>query len=390
MDYSSIFSGIVDISKLLFFLFVIPILSINLAFKFDAFKKWFCHLLIKLFNTFRFDRDNNYHFSKNIIFSKGRVGEILVNFLTLINLDMEKNYFLKHVTLATADGTTQIDHILLSPFGIFVIETKNMKGWIFGSIHQKVWTQKIFNAIYRFQNPEHQNYKHKKTLQELLNLADDQLHSVVVFTGDCEIKTPMPDNIVKAVDYIDYIKSKKKIIFTNHQLVEMCEVITKNRLAVTDEVDLAHSKHTNEIKKKKEISRKSKKAIKTKNRDSEKAIDNAQEDIAELPEAKIRVNEDDKALIKDQVDSPKLESSPLVNEIKTEISEDVKALNKQKQLHQYNQAKQDAMALTEKTCSRCGSAMVKRVAKKGENKGNKFWGCSTYPKCRKVEPLEAE
>ncbi|WP_339385147.1 nuclease-related domain-containing protein, partial [Vibrio paracholerae] len=41
----------------------------------------------------------------------------------------------------TEDGTTQIDHIVVSKFGVFVIETKYMKGWIFGSKDQKQWTQ---------------------------------------------------------------------------------------------------------------------------------------------------------------------------------------------------------------------------------------------------------
>ncbi|MDP2153869.1 MAG: restriction endonuclease [Methylotenera sp.] len=33
-------------------------------------------------------------------------------------------------------------------------------------------------------------------------------------------------------------------------------------------------------------------------------------------------------------------------------------------------------------CPLCGSAMVKRTARKGANAGNEFWGCSAYPECR--------
>lgn len=47
-------------------------------------------------------------------------------------------------------GTTQIDHILISPYGVFVIETKNYKGWIFGSAHQKKWTQQIYKKDLNF------------------------------------------------------------------------------------------------------------------------------------------------------------------------------------------------------------------------------------------------
>jgi len=41
------------------------------------------------------------------------------------------------------------------------------------------------------------------------------------------------------------------------------------------------------------------------------------------------------------------------------------------------------------TCSLCGSEMVLRTAKKGPNAGEKFWGCSTFPKCRGTKPYIA-
>lgn len=37
------------------------------------------------------------------------------------------------------------------------------------------------------------------------------------------------------------------------------------------------------------------------------------------------------------------------------------------------------------SCPKCGSKLVERVAKKGENVGNTFWGCSNFPKCRFVK-----
>ncbi len=102
---------------------------------------------------------------------KGKFGEFLVNLSARCFLDKSRYHLIKNVTLPTEDGTTQIDHVLVSEFGVFVVETKNMKGWIFGSPHQGFWTQKIFRSGYKFQNPLHQNYKHAKTLQALLGLG---------------------------------------------------------------------------------------------------------------------------------------------------------------------------------------------------------------------------
>lgn len=82
---------------------------------------------------------------------KGIFGEFLVN--KLLSQLPESDYTLvKDVTLPAEDGTTQVDHIVVSKFGIFVVETKNMKGWIFGSKTQKQWTQKIYRHTSKFQN----------------------------------------------------------------------------------------------------------------------------------------------------------------------------------------------------------------------------------------------
>ena len=64
------------------------------------------------------------------------------------------------VTLRRNDGTTQIDHILISRYGVYVIETKNYKGWIFANPGHSMWTQVIFKRKFRFRNPIHQNFGH--------------------------------------------------------------------------------------------------------------------------------------------------------------------------------------------------------------------------------------
>jgi len=39
-------------------------------------------------------------------------------------------------------------------------------------------------------------------------------------------------------------------------------------------------------------------------------------------------------------------------------------------------------------CPKCGSEMVLRTAKRGDNQGGKFWGCSRYPECRGIVNIE--
>lgn len=86
---------------------------------------------------------------------------------------------------------TQVDHVLLSPNGIFVIETKNYTGWIFGSEDQRNWTQTIYKKKSRFYNPVMQNNTHIKALQNYINL-DVPMHSIIVFSNAASFKFKEP------------------------------------------------------------------------------------------------------------------------------------------------------------------------------------------------------
>jgi hypothetical protein len=174
---------------------------------------------------------------------KGKFGEFLVNLLARFFLDKSRYHLIKNVTLPTEDGTTQVDHILVSEFGVFVVETKNMKGWIFGSATQPFWTQKIFRSNYKFQNPLHQNYKHVKTLQALLGLGDQQVHSVVVFVGGSTFKTPLPDNVTQGLGFVRYIKSKKDCVLSPEQVAEARAKVASGRLKASLATDQAHAHH---------------------------------------------------------------------------------------------------------------------------------------------------
>jgi hypothetical protein len=84
---------------------------------------------------------------------KGWLGELQINLITRFFLSEKIYHLIKNVTIPADGGTTQIDHVIVSIFGIFVVETKNMKGWIFGKEKDTYWTQKIFRQSHKFQNP---------------------------------------------------------------------------------------------------------------------------------------------------------------------------------------------------------------------------------------------
>lgn len=174
---------------------------------------------------------------------KGKFGEFLVNISARCFLDRSRYHLIKNVTLPTEDGTTQIDHVLVSGYGVFVVETKNMKGWIFGGPYQRIWTQKIFRSSYKFQNPLHQNYKHVKTLQALLGLGDHQMHSVVVFVGDSIFKTPMPENVTQGLGYVRYIKSQRELVISPEQVAEVRKKMAAGCLKASFATDRGHARY---------------------------------------------------------------------------------------------------------------------------------------------------
>ncbi len=220
---------------------------------------------------------------------RGIMGEFLVNLAINIKLDKKKYHLLKNVTLPTEEGTTQIDHIIVSQYGIFVIETKNMKGWIFGDEHQKTWTQKIYKHSSKFQNPLHQNYKHTKTIESLLELEADKIFSIVTFVGESTFKTKMPKNVTKGGEFISFINSKTDKIFSEKEVHKIISMIENGQLLKTRKTNKEHITHVKKIFREKENTR---------------------------------------------------------------------------------------------ICPKCGNTMILRVSNQGVNKGNKFYGCSSYPKCK--------
>jgi len=183
---------------------------------------------------------------------KGVFGEFLVNLSAKLLLDKDKYHLIKNVTLPTEGGSTQIDHIIVSVFGVFVVETKNMKGWIFGSANQKTWTQKIYRHSSKFQNPLHQNYKHLKTLESSLGISGDFLRSVIVFVGNSTFKTQMPDNVTHSGGYVRYIKSKKTPVLTELQVRKIVNKIKRDRLTPSFKTNREHVRYVKSVVAEKE------------------------------------------------------------------------------------------------------------------------------------------
>ncbi len=128
--------------------------------------------------------------------SKGKAGEKTVS-RKLSRLPKDKYKVLNDIMLATPKGTTQIDHIVISIYGVFVIETKNCQGWIYGGEESEYWTQNIYGHKHRFCNPILQNAGHVRALRRTLSEYESlPIIPIVAFSNRAYMRVSFRNNNV--------------------------------------------------------------------------------------------------------------------------------------------------------------------------------------------------
>lgn len=150
--------------------------------------------------------------------SKGEIGEKLVN--DILKKLPSSYVVIKNILLKTNVGTAQIDHIVVCKKGIFVIETKNYSGLIYGEERQKYWAQIIGKSKNKFFNPILQNKGHINAVKNSISYKKVPIYSIVVFCGDCTLKNISSSNVVYAKELNKTIKKTKSNINLSKQDIE--------------------------------------------------------------------------------------------------------------------------------------------------------------------------
>lgn len=128
--------------------------------------------------------------------SKSAAGEKLAA-KRLGDLNPELYHVFHDLYVPAADGErlAQVDHVVVSRFGIFVIETKDFDGWLFGNARQTMWTRSRFGRHSQFPNPLMENQRNLHALKAFLGLTARQLHPLVFFL-DGDFRSEMPENVI--------------------------------------------------------------------------------------------------------------------------------------------------------------------------------------------------
>jgi hypothetical protein len=136
--------------------------------------------------------------------------------------------------------TIQFDHLVVSPYGIFIIETHPCSGWIFGRERDPVWTRIHYRIRRNFQNPLIRGRARALALQELLALDPLAFHSLVVFAGSAELRTPMPPEVTRLGGMLPYIQVRTEELLGFDKAARAAAVIKASRLSASVQSTAAH------------------------------------------------------------------------------------------------------------------------------------------------------
>lgn len=179
---------------------------------------------------------------------KGKRGEMRVS--AILSKLSDEYTILNDLVFRTEKGTTQIDHIVVSKYGIFTIETKNYRGEIYGDDNRKEWTQLIVTKVTyakkwwktytyvtknHFYNPVKQSVGHALRIKELLSVFPHvKIVPIVVFTGDAILRYVESNNhVVYEKKLLDVIDGYKTTYLTDNDVQAVLAILTSNNIRET-------------------------------------------------------------------------------------------------------------------------------------------------------------
>ena len=177
---------------------------------------------------------------------KGRRGELRV--ISTLSQLPEEYIILNDLVFRTERGTTQIDHVVVSKYAVFVIETKNYRGEIYGDDNRREWTQIIVTEVTfsrkwwktykyvtknQFYNPVKQALGHTLKIKELLHAEFPFLKivPVVVFVGDALLKNVTSrKHVIYEEDLLSVIKMYETIYLKDEDVQIVLNILKANNV----------------------------------------------------------------------------------------------------------------------------------------------------------------
>lgn len=179
---------------------------------------------------------------------KGQVGEWLVSRKLRRGLPKAEYHVLDNLLIPDGKGgQTQVDHVVVSIYGVFVIETKNWDCRVFGQADDHTWTL-IYGRKHKEWplNPLQQNKTHVAAVLALLGIKPEHCHNIVALLNGAVLKTgPIPGVIQN--DLVGHLRAFREPVLNPDWLpvaVETLQAASKSddKLAVAAHLDQVQAK----------------------------------------------------------------------------------------------------------------------------------------------------
>ena len=170
----------------------------------------------------------------------GRLGEWRVARILARAARRTNGRLFTNLTLPAGDGTTQIDALLISPAGIYVVEVKTLKGSISGGPQKKRWRQQLGRRGHYFQNPIHQNHGHLKAVQNLLGIQRDLLKPLLVFAGRSRLTRKVSAMVMSPGQLAVFLSKEQPRVIESSEIDRLAADIARLRLPPGSATDRAH------------------------------------------------------------------------------------------------------------------------------------------------------
>ena len=150
-----------------------------------------------------------------------------------------------NVIIPSYSGTSQIDHLVISKYGIFVIETKNYSGVIYGNENSEYWKQCFYRTKFEMVNPVRQNHNHVMALKKVFSgLPEIPIHSIIAFVGSADLNIDVYSaHIVFGSELLDKIMLLSKPCVEQKIAWEYSARIEHKRIESTKETEKQHNEN---------------------------------------------------------------------------------------------------------------------------------------------------
>ena len=181
---------------------------------------------------------------------KGLAGEVRVRAAGRLGLGKGRYTAFHDVMFRFGEATMQVDHVYVSRFGVFVVETKNMSGSIYGAAADRRWTVVHGRRKRRMFSPIVQNAGHVGGVRRVLGLrgGDSRVVSVVVFAGSAVFPKGRPKGVYKGWGWVWFVRSFRRRVFSD---VEVSDLIGRVRGAALEKTGQVKRDHVRWVRSRK-------------------------------------------------------------------------------------------------------------------------------------------